>query len=237
MPKIHLPFPAYTVRNPKRNSYLKKILIAGYPELTANYEQALSALGASYCTSLSLPDPSVYDALILPGGGDIAPNLFGQINCGSRKIDSALDRLQLAILKSFVTDKKPVLGICKGMQLINVFFGGDICQHLPTASLHEYQKEKAQDEVHETRALPGSFLHKLYGERFCVNSAHHQGADLTGKNIQYIQYADDDVPEGLIHTYLPIWGVQWHPERMCFFHQRVDTVDGALLLSAFLNLP
>ena len=224
------------IETPKRISYLKNILIAGYPDLTANYEQALSALGAACHTSLSLPDPSAYDALILPGGGDIAPNLFGQINYGSRKIDATLDRLQLAILKSFVADKKPVLGICKGMQLINVFFGGDICQHLPSAPAHEYNVQNQQDAVHETQASPGSFLHKLYGEYFSVNSAHHQGVDLPGNNIRYIQYAMDDVPEGLTHTYLPIWGVQWHPERMCFSHKKEDTVDGSLLFSAFLML-
>ena len=66
---------------------MKNILIAGYPELTANYENALSSLGVSHTTSLHVPDVSQYNGLLLPGGGDIDPKLFGQLNCGSRVID------------------------------------------------------------------------------------------------------------------------------------------------------
>ena len=212
---------------------MKKILIAGYPELTHNYEAAISALGACPVTTLHVPDSSVYDGLILPGGGDIDPKLFGQLNCGSRTIDPALDRIQLAILRCFVKNKKPVLGICKGMQLINICFGGDIIQNRPTCRVHQYE---TTDKVHETYTYVGSLLHQLYGKHFCVNSAHHQGVDAKGCGICYSQFSMDGVVEGLCHSYLPIHGVQWHPERMCFAHKRKDTVDGSLLLSAFLKM-
>ena len=118
------------------------------------------------------------------------------------------------------------------MQLLNIFFGGDIIQNLPSYEKHQYDQ---QDQVHETIALKGSVLHHLYGDRFHVNSAHHQGVDLPGQGICYIQYCSDDVVEGLVHTYLPVIGVQWHPERMCFHNKRKDTVDGSLLIDAFLN--
>ncbi len=212
---------------------MKKILIAGHPHLTQNYEYALHTLGASCVTSLHVPDSSCYDALLLPGGGDIDPKLFGQLNHASRIIEPELDRLQLAILKAFVTNKKPILGICKGMQLINVFFGGDIIQHLPNFDVHQYDEK---DQVHETYTCENSFLYPLYGKTFLVNSAHHQGVHSCGRNIRYIQFSTDGVVEGLMHKHLPIWGVQWHPERMCFEHARKDTVNGSLVLSAFLNL-
>lgn len=213
---------------------MRKILIAGNPDQTKNYENAFSNLGVRPVTSLHVPNISHYDGLILPGGGDIDPKLFGQLNHGSRVIDPVLDRLQLTILHSFVLHKKPVLGICKGMQLINIYFGGDIVQHLPSYKQHQYE---GQDQVHDTAAVSGSLLHRLYGEHFAVNSAHHQGVDMPGQGILYTQSCPDGVIEGLTHSFLPVIGVQWHPERMCFHYNRPDTVDGALLLKAFLHLP
>ncbi len=209
---------------------MKRILIAGEKDKTTNYETAMRGLGVSVCTSLHVPDICCYDGLILPGGGDIDPKLFGQLNRGTRNFDPALDRLQLAILQAFVLDKKPVLGICKGMQLINIYFGGDMIQHLETSTCHEYM---GKDQVHGTTARKGSFLEKLYGNCFVVNSAHHQGVDAPGRGIEYIQFADDGVVEGLQHKYLPVFGVQWHPERLCFAHARKDAVDGKALLSYF----
>lgn len=211
---------------------MKKILIAGHPSLTQNYANAIASLGAYPDITLHVPDITQYDGLILPGGGDIDPKLFGQLNCGSRNIDSQLDRLQMAILKAFVLRRKPVLGICKGMQLINVFFGGDIHQHLSSYAAHQYN---GADQIHQTTALAGSLLEQLYGSNFTVNSAHHQGVDMPGQKIRYVQFCHDGVVEGLIHEYLPVTGVQWHPERMCFEHKRQDTVDGSLLLQAFLD--
>lgn len=212
---------------------LKRVLIAGEADKTVNYENAMKHLGITCETSLHVPSTLSYDGLIMPGGGDIDPKLFGQLPEGTRFFDPALDRLQLAILDAFIMDKKPVLGICKGMQLINIYFGGDIIQHLKTSQGHEYLQK---DQLHESIAKKGSLLEKLYGKRFVVNSAHHQGVDSPGRGIEYVQFAKDGVVEGFNHKYLPVFGVQWHPERLCFAHERKDAVNGAALLGYFAGL-
>ena len=81
---------------------MKRILIAGENGKTENYEKALHELGAEGITSLHVPDITCYDGLILPGGGDIDPKLFGQLPTGTRYYDPELDRVQLAVLKSFL---------------------------------------------------------------------------------------------------------------------------------------
>lgn len=212
---------------------MKRILIAGEAGKTENYENAMRQLGVCPVTALHVPNISGYDGLLLPGGGDIDPRLFGQLPRGTRFFDPVLDRIQLAILKEFVGEQKPVLGICKGMQLINIFFGGDMFQDLASAKGHEYI---GQDQMHETRACSPSLLFGLYGERFVVNSAHHQGVDLPGRGIVYTQYADDGVVEGLEHGRLPIFGVQWHPERLCFQHKKENSVDGSIFLRKFIKI-
>lgn len=211
---------------------MKRILIAGEKEKTSNYENALGILGACPVTTLHVPNTSGFDGLLLPGGGDIDPRLFGQLQRGTRSFDPVLDRIQLAILKAFVSDKKPVFGICKGMQLINIYFGGDMIQDLGTAKRHEYI---GKDQVHETKAVCNSLIGSLYGGKLTVNSAHHQGVDLPGCGIWYTQFASDGVAEGLEHRYLPVWGVQWHPERLCFGHKREDAVDGSIVLRNFIK--
>lgn len=177
--------------------------IAGLPELTHNYIEAIrsaagraaSPLSASPAASPFLrhireqrrrlnPEIEVslspgraarWDALVLPGGGDIDPALLPgnpPLDPSCHDIDPELDRRQLALLELFVQKRKPVLGICKGMQLICLYFGGGLIQHLPTAETHRY---KECDQFHPTHAVCGSFLFDLYGGRFMVNSAHHQG--------------------------------------------------------------
>lgn len=133
------------------------VLIAGYPHLTASYENALKALRCNYLVSLSPSSEQLAscDRLLLPGGGDLDPALWNEPDLGSRTPDPFLDKTQLSLLHAFVTAGKPVLGICRGLQVINVYFGGTIIQHLSTASNHEY---KDADQYHSVHNVPGSAL-------------------------------------------------------------------------------
>lgn len=210
-----------------------RVAIVGRAKDTVNYENALKTMGISSLTTMDLGHLSDFNALLLPGGGDITPAFFGQKNQGSKNIDIELDITQLQALDIFVKWKRPVLGICKGIQIINVYFGGTIIQHLPQAAIHAWDHA---DKVHLSSALPGTPLYSLYGEQFIVNSAHHQGIDALGKDLCIIQTSEDGIIEGLLHTSLPVIGVQWHPERLFRFPSPACTVDGSLLFSYFLTL-
>ncbi len=212
---------------------MKKILIAGYEKDCVNYINALKNLGTDPVASPDTDKIKAYDGLLLPGGGDIHPSFFRQENKGSQSIDRELDKKQFRLLKQFTEAQKPVLGICKGMQVINVFFGGDIVQDLPNADSH---KSKDGFLIHMTKALPEFFLYKLYGKEFMTNSSHHQGCGSLGKNLTAVSYSFDGVMEGLCHNILPVIGVQWHPERMCFDKKTENTVDGSYVLQYFLDM-
>lgn len=211
------------------------ILIAGIPKQTHNYEIALSFCGASFKTSLSPSDAAVCDRLLLPGGGDILPSLFHQADQGSRSVDPVLDHAQLLLLDLFVRTERPVLGICKGLQIINIYFGGDIIQDLPTSQIHRYDRHKQTDQIHQVRNAPGSILHSLYGNTCMVNSAHHQGCGQIGHRLTVTQTAPDGVVEALEHTTKPILGVQWHPERTGFVSFQPRMADGLKLIQHFLT--
>ncbi len=209
------------------------IQIAGSTGLE-NYVEALALCGARSVLSLDPGREPGCEALLLPGGGDIDPSFYRRESRGSCGVDRRLDERQFALLERYRDAGKPVLGICRGHQIINVFFGGDLIQDLPTAERHK-QKNGA-DAVHPTAAERGSFLAALYGTKFATNSSHHQGIGVLGKGLAAVQRADDGVIEGIRHERFPIFGVQWHPERMTDAHPNPDTVDGGALFRYFLSL-
>lgn len=211
------------------------IAIAGTPEGAANFIEVLHALGAEGHSVLEETDFSAYDALILPGGADIDPEFYGEENWGCRKIDRELDEKQFQILDIFIKAGKPILGVCKGHQLLNVYFGGAVYQHIPEFETHQWLEQG--DRVHEAVCEEGCFLHDLYGStRFSINSAHHQAVMQPAECFRMIQRAVDGIPEAMVHTSLPIISLQWHPERMCCKHLREDTVDGTPIFRYFLQM-
>lgn len=206
----------------------KKIAILGRPKFTTNYERFLSENSFDPVVTLNPGEVTSCDGLILPGGGDITPAFFGQKNKGSHSIDTELDILQFHALELCLHNNLPVLGICKGMQLINVAFGGTIVQDMENSALHQTPD---RDLYHDTDIVPCSFLYSLYGKTAKVNSCHHQCIARLGKGLHILQKAcDDDCPEAICHESLPVLGVQWHPERLDI---RQTKLSGALILSWF----
>lgn len=194
-----------------------------------DYVVIMNALGADavqkYCPEVDLD----YDGLILFGGGDVDPAYYHEPINGSVSIDPARDAAEFALLEAYVEAGKPVLGVCRGHQLINIFFGGTLYQDISEAHLHK-------SGSHIVSADADSFLYKLHGNYFPVNTSHHQAVCKLGEGLRGIAYWNSAYVEGMEHTSLPVLSVQWHPERMCFDYWDEGTVDGSVLLSYFVEL-
>jgi len=180
------------------------------------------------------------DGLILQGGADIDPRHYGEPRTHTREpVDATRDRFELELLKAFAAAGKPVLGICRGHQLINVAFGGTLFQDLcsdgvtPVQHVHD---EAYDAHGHELRMEPGSWFAQLHGGATTgrVNSLHHQGVKTLGKGLEAAAWSDDGVIEVIRGTGENfIAGVQWHPE----FHDGRDPnlLPADPLMRAFLD--
>jgi len=224
------------------NPAQKRIAIVGREKQTVNYQKALDLFALNYEVTLSTGNLSKFDALLLPGGGDIDPNLLGEPNEGSKNIDRELDLLQFQALNLFVKSKKPILGICKGFQLIQLYFGAHLIQDLPLPSIHPVQ-ENGTDSMHPVHSYPlASVLtaHRFPADDFpgkiMVNSAHHQGIQKDGRYLYPFQKAEDGITEAVCHETLPILAFQWHPERMLLNPDRKSKETGRLAFTYFLSL-
>ncbi len=210
-----------------------KVAVFGRKNFTVNYERFLSGFHAIPLVTLNPGELADCDALLLPGGGDITPAFFGEQNYGSQNIDTELDILQFQALEQALRLSMPILGICKGMQVINVAFGGTILQDLPTAHLHRYEEK---DQYHSTLFKEGSCLYGLYGRKAIVNSAHHQGIGRMGKELSPIQWCEaDGCVEAIVHQSLPILGLQWHPERLLPERTNLSADPILSLLSSWIS--
>jgi len=166
------------------------------------------------------------DAFVLPGSpADVAPSEYGAINRGlSEPPDLAREETDRAILKYAFAEKKPVLAICYGCQLLNVYQGGTLIQDLKaetgTATPHRKKDicpETKDDPIHSATFESGSRIASIAGgSEAVVNSSHHQAIDRPGEKLCVTAYAPDGTIEGVEWTGDCNWvvGVQWHPERM-----------------------
>lgn len=185
------------------------IFIPGREDRLFRYAAAVRRAGGVPRFSLDTSDARGCAGLLLPGGGDLDPALYSQPRRGSDPPDPALDLLEQVLLDRFVSHGAPVLGICRGCQAVNVFFGGTLFQ-----DIGGHGQIRGRDRLHPVTAEEASLSRRLLGVSFLVNSAHHQAVDRPGDGLRVDLRAGDGVVEGLYHPALPVWGLQWHPERL-----------------------
>ena len=213
---------------------MKKVALAGTESLT-NYIDALKENDIEVIATLDVDEAIKCDGLLLPGGGDIDPAYYGEEMNGSDEPDRELDKAQRDILDAFVKAKKPILGICRGMQLINIYFGGSLHQDLVTRDIHTRKNDN--DSIHSVKSVEeGNLFEKFYGKTFNINSAHHQGTKKLGKGLKEVLRSEDGECEAVIHEELPIIATQFHPERMSYKQRRDDAVVGEEIFKYFKSL-
>lgn len=207
-----------------------RILLYGTPEGFANYRAALERSGAEAVFTLACPDAAEYAGLLLPGGGDMESWRYGRDDVGCRGMDPLRDSVELELLARYAAAGKPIFGICRGLQVINVFFGGTLFQDIP-----DHAQLGGHDQLHPALSKPGSLLEALYGACCTVNSSHHQAVERPGAGLEITQRAGDGTVEGLEHRTKPVLAVQWHPERLCGSFSVPQTVDGQRIFDAFVS--
>jgi putative glutamine amidotransferase len=180
------------------------------------------------------------DGLLLQGGADVSPTSYGQQPLRPEWAgDVVRDRYEIELIEGFVEQGKPVLGICRGCQLLNVAFGGSLIQDValqrPEAAVH-VDAVLYDEHSHDIELVPGSRLARLYPEqaRYRVNSIHHQAVDRLGSDLQVeARGSGDGIVEAIRATgMLAVTGVQWHPE---FQRGRSDRMDPEPLMNDFLS--
>jgi putative glutamine amidotransferase len=163
------------------------------------------------------------DAVVLPGSpADLEPSLFHAArHPKTAESDADRERTDFALLGHAVTEHKPVLAICYGVQSLNVFLGGPLVQDIPSAIhteiQHAWSGHEGPEPHHEVTIDAGSRLAQLAGAtKARVNSSHHQSVLQPGTNLRVVAHAPDGVIEAVEWTGDANWivGVQWHPERM-----------------------
>lgn len=171
------------------------------------------------------------DAIALMGGEDLAPEWYGGpsgYRREGRHYEEA-DASQLAVLHRALDRGTPLLGVCRGHQLVNVALGGTLVQHLDGDTVH-LNAGAPVDELmqgHEVALDTASRIATILGESVGVRSAHHQAVDRLGTGLRVVGRASDGIVEALEHESAPITGVQWHPEdRKAPAGQLLRLLDG-----------
>ncbi len=184
------------------------LAVVGTP---ADYVRQLVAAGAR---PVLLPGETAYemldvvDAVVLTGGGDVDPQRYGSSATASLDVDPTRDEDEIALVRAAAAVRMPLLGVCRGLQILTVAFGGTLTTDLGMSHVLPHVG-------HTVTTLPGSAVHELLGDRTLVTALHHQAVADPGPCWRATAWADDGVIEAAEWAGdgdWPVLGVQWHPE-------------------------
>lgn len=169
------------------------------------------------------------DLVLMTGGADVDPARYGEANNGSWP-DPRRDAFDFALLSACVAEKKPVLGICRGCQLVNAFFGGTLVQDIPSQwrppagsavvnhGRYPWTGAATNPPSHTVTFAADSRLAKVWGSKpVGVTSHHHQAVKAVAPGFRIVATAPDGVAEAIEHESLPVFGVQFHPEMVAAY--------------------
>jgi putative glutamine amidotransferase len=200
--------------DPEANDYVRALVAAGVPRSAIEIFTPLAPE----------PGPVDFDALVLGGGVDVNPSLYGAetLSGGGVEVDDERDAIDFALLEEALREKRPVLGICRGLQVINVALGGTLVQDLPIERPSPVVHQNPEDPPEKTRrdhtvtVAPGTRLAAIAGAgELAVNSRHHQAIAKLAPGLEISATAEDGVPEA-VESDRDGWlvAVQWHPENL-----------------------
>ncbi|MCD7898950.1 MAG: gamma-glutamyl-gamma-aminobutyrate hydrolase family protein [Bacteroides sp.] len=159
------------------------------------------------------------DALILSGGDDICPSYYGEDAIEELgAVNGRSDIYDLLLIKIADELNLPVFGICRGLQVMNVYYGGSLYQDIPTqhpdTTVNHKQTEKSNVATHRVILLPGSLIAQITEQtELMTNTHHHQAIKTVAPGFKVTAWTTDHIPEAIESTSdKPIWGVQFHPE-------------------------
>lgn len=201
-------------------------IAGGHPKVFSTFELVPDEQipdGLEVVTELDPYDDSPLEGaigLVIPGGGDIDPDWYGKPrHPRTTNVSHRRDRFEMTLLREALERDMPILAICHGMQLLNVFLGGTLIQHLsddPRMLQHDRDRPRAEP-AHELRVKAHSRFAEMtgLGNHTAVNSHHHQGLGAVPFVLEQVAWAEDGCLEAVVsreHSW--VVGVQWHPEAM-----------------------